>query len=381
MLTARELGRYRAHLSLPEIGLRGQMKLKKARVLCVGVGGLGSPVSLYLAAAGVGCIGLLDEDIVDESNLQRQIAHYTSDVGCKKVESAARKIRDLNHLIEVVCHDAMLPTSNALDIIRGYDVIVDASDNYATRYMVNDACVLLQKVNVHGSIFRFSGQATVFDARVGPCYRCLFPAPDEETVPVSCSDAGVLGVLPGLLGIIQANEVLKTILGIGETLIGRLLAVDLLGGNFERFEIGKRVNCPACGKDSSIRTVENVTTSSGLVCAALAAKGRELSPKDAHKRSEATPEDVIFIDVREHQECFLERINGTLNLSPRELWARISEIDRAKTYVLYCDNGSSSKAGVELMLLKGFKHVYSLKGGMEAWRAEFGSDALRQGQR
>ena len=275
-LTRDELSRYARHLILPEVGMAGQQKLKAARVLCVGAGGLGSPLALYLAAAGVGTLGLVDFDVVDSSNLQRQILHTTGDVGRKKLDSAEEKLAALNPAVHVVKHETMLSSANAMDILKDYDIVADGSDNFPTRYLVNDACVLLGKPNVYGSVFRFEGQASVFATREGPCYRCLYPEPPPPGTVPSCAEGGVLGILPGLIGIIQATEVIKLVLGKGEPLIGRLLLVDALSMRFRELKLKKNPDCPVCGAPPRLQH-SSITSSS-------AALRRRRIPKEARRQ-------------------------------------------------------------------------------------------------
>ncbi len=372
-LTADELSRYSRHLILPEVGVEGQRKLKAARVLCVGTGGLGSPLALYLAAAGVGTLGLVDFDVVDASNLQRQIIHSTADIGRKKLDSAEEKLKALNPALKVVKHDTLLSSANALDILKDYDVVADGTDNFPTRYLVNDACVLLGKPNAYGSIFRFEGQASVFGAKDGPCYRCLYPEPPPPGLVPSCAEGGVLGILPGLVGVIQATETIKLILGIGEPLIGRLLLVDALNMRFRQLKLRKNPECPVCGDHPTVTKLIDYQQFCGIESASerqSAVKNGipQVSPKDLKKRIDAG-EDVFILDVREPFEYQIANIGGVL-IPQNDVPKRIGEIDRNREIVVQCKSGGRSQRIAEYLLQSGFPRVSNLSGGILAWSDE-----------
>src|ERR1700722_9021356 len=369
-LTQDDLTRYSRHLILPEVGVEGQRKLKAARVLCVGTGGLGSPLALYLAAAGVGTLGLVDFDVVDASNLQRQIIHSTADIGRKKLDSAEEKLTALNPALNVVKHETMLSSANALDILKDYDVIADGTDNFPTRSLVNDACVLLGKPNAYGSIFRFEGQASVFAAKDGPCYRCLYPEPPPPGLVPSCAEGGVLGILPGLIGVIQATEAIKLILGIGEPLIGRLLLVDALKLRFRELKLRKNPDCPVCGTHPTVtklidyeqfcgirpETKEEQTIKNGIP---------QLSVKDLKRRMDAG-ENLFILDVREPFEYQIANIGGKL-IPQGEVPQRLAEIDRNREIIVQCKSGGRSQRIAELLKQSGYPKVANLSGGILAW--------------
>ena len=372
-LTADELSRYSRHLILPEVGVEGQRKLKAARVLCVGTGGLGSPLALYLAAAGVGTLGLVDFDVVDASNLQRQIIHSTADIGRKKLDSAEEKLKALNPALNVVKHDTLLSSANALDILKDYDVVADGTDNFPTRYLVNDACVLLGKPNADGSIFRFEGQASVFGAKDGPCYRCLYPEPPPPGLVPSCAEGGVLGILPGLIGVIQATETIKLILGIGEPLIGRLLLVDALNMRFRQLKLRKNPECPVCGDHPTVTKLIDYQQFCGIEPASerqSAVKNGipQVSPKDLKKRIDAG-EDLFILDVREPFEYQIANIGGVL-IPQNDVPKRIGEIDRNREIVVQCKSGGRSQRIAEYLKQSGFPTVSNLAGGIVAWSDE-----------
>jgi sulfur-carrier protein adenylyltransferase/sulfurtransferase len=366
-LTPDEYARYSRHLILPEVGLEGQQRLKAARVLCVGTGGLGSPLALYLAAAGVGTLGLVDFDVVDASNLQRQIIHTTPDVGRPKVQSAAEKIAAINPHIEIRQFDTKLTSANALDIFREFDIVADGTDNFATRYLVNDACVLTGKTNVYASIFRFEGQASVFAAERGPCYRCLYPEPPPPGMVPSCAEGGVLGVLPGLLGVIQATEVIKLIVGKGEPLIGRLLLVDALGMSFRELKIRKDAECPVCGLNPTVTQLIDYEEFCGLRGqeAPMKVAAPEIQPEELKRRLDSG-EDIFILDVREPHEYQISNIGGHL-IPLSDLTQRVDELDYDREIVVHCKGGTRSATAVELLRQAGFKHVSSLAGGILAW--------------
>lgn len=365
-----ELLRYSRHLILPDVGVEGQQKLKAARVLLIGAGGLGSPAALYLAAAGVGNLGLVDFDNVDVTNLQRQILHGTKDVGRPKLVSARERIRDVNPHVRLETYETALTSKNALDILSGYHIVVDGTDNFATRYLVNDACVLLGTPNVYGSIFRFEGQASVFALEGGPCYRCLFPEPPPPGLVPSCAEGGVFGVLPGLVGTIQATEALKLILGVGASLAGRLLLVDTLGMSFRTVTVRQDPACPACGT-REIRELIDYEQ----FCGARAAEAEpravggfvEMAPRELQTRL-ARGEDLQLIDVREQFEWDIVRIPGA-RLVPLATIPEVAEtLDREREVVVYCKGGSRSRAAASHLADAGFRRVANLSGGVLRWR-------------
>jgi adenylyltransferase/sulfurtransferase len=369
-LTDEELLRYGRHLVLPEVGVEGQRRLKQARVLLVGAGGLGSPVALYLAAAGVGHLGLCDFDAVDASNLQRQVLHGTRDVGRPKVESGRDRLADLNPNVHVELHPLRLDRGNALELVRAHDLVVDGTDNFATRYLVNDACVLAGRPNVYASIFRFEGQASVFATADGPCYRCLHPEPPPPGLVPSCAEGGVLGVLPGLLGLIQATEAVKLILGIGEPLVGRLLLVDALSMRFQTLRLQRDPSCPACGT----RTLRELQDYEAF-CAGPAAPApggvAELTPRELAARLSAGP-PVELVDVRERHEWAVTRLPGARLAPLSELEAHLAALPRDRDLVLYCRVGQRSATAGRLLQAAGFTRVWHLAGGLLRWTAELG---------
>jgi molybdopterin/thiamine biosynthesis adenylyltransferase/rhodanese-related sulfurtransferase len=366
-LTNEEILRYSRHLIMPEVAIEGQQRIKQARVLCVGTGGLGSPLALYLAAAGVGTLGIVDFDVVDYTNLQRQIIHTTPDVGRSKVESAAEKIHAINPFVDVRSFDTRLSSANALDIFRDFDIIADGTDNFATRYLVNDACVLSGKPNVYASIFRFEGQASVFATSDGPCYRCLFPEPPPPGLVPSCAEGGVLGVLPGLLGVIQATEVLKLILGSGESLIGRLLLVDALAMRFREVKLRKDPNCPACGANPTVRELIDYDQFCGIRgdSAAKTPSVPEIQPEELKRRLDAG-EDILVLDVREPHEYRICNLHGCL-IPLGELSSRFHELDSSREIVAHCRSGIRSAHAVEFLRNNGFARVTNLAGGITRW--------------
>ena len=366
-LTPAQFERYRRHLTLPELGVEGQRALLAGRVLLVGVGGLGCPLAQYLAAAGVGALGLVDFDVVDASNLQRQVLYGTADIGRPKVEVAAERVRAQNPDVVVETHAVQLDSSNALELLGAYDVVVDGTDNFPTRYLVNDACVLLGKPNVHGSIFRFDGQATVFDARHGPCYRCLYPEPPPPGAVPSCAEGGVLGVLPGLVALIQATEALKLLAGIGEPLYGRLLRYDALRMDFAEFRLKKDTHCPVCGVQPSITELIDYEGFCGVSAAGGEAM-QEVSAADVQAARERGDE-FLLLDVREPSEWETARIEGAQLLPLGQLEARIFELDdwRARRVVVHCHHGGRSANACGVLEAAGFRDVANLAGGIEAW--------------
>jgi molybdopterin/thiamine biosynthesis adenylyltransferase/rhodanese-related sulfurtransferase len=367
-----EIARYSRHLILPEVGMEGQQKLKAAKVLCVGTGGLGSPLAFYLAAAGIGTLGLVDFDVVDSSNLQRQIIHSTKDVGRPKIDSAAEKLTALNPLMKIVKHETMLTSQNALEIIRDYDIVADGTDNFPTRYLVNDACVLLGKPNAYGSIFRFEGQASVFATEQGPCYRCLYPEPPPPGLVPSCAEGGVLGILPGLVGIIQATEVIKFILGKGEPLIGRLLLVNALDMRFRELKLRKNPDCPVCGTHPTLTQLIDYQQFCGIVPEQKAATMQngipQMSVKELKRRLDAG-DDLFILDVREPFEYQIAQIGGHL-IPLNDLPKRMNELNTEQEIVVQCKSGGRSQRAAEFLAKNGFKKLHNLAGGILAWSSE-----------
>ncbi|SRR6266568_4783607 len=366
-LTNEEILRYSRHLIMPEVAMEGQQRLKAARVLCIGTGGLGSPLALYLAAAGVGTLGLVDFDVVDYTNLQRQIIHSTNDVGRSKVESAAEKIAAINPFVTVRRFDTMLTSANALDIFRDFDIVADGTDNFATRYLVNDACVLSGKPNVYASIFRFEGQASVFANKSGPCYRCLYPEPPPPGLVPSCAEGGVLGVLPGLLGIIQATEVIKLILGSGESLVGRLLLVDAMSMRFRELKLRKDPECPVCGLNPTLKGLIDYNQFCGVRGEETGDTGPvpEIQPEELKRKLDAG-EEVFVLDVREPHEYEICNLHGHL-IPLGELPQRLHELDPSREIVAHCKGGVRSAKAVEILRKAGFMKVSSLTGGIIGW--------------
>jgi adenylyltransferase/sulfurtransferase len=370
-LTNDEILRYSRHLIMPEVGMEGQQKLKAARVLFIGAGGLGSPLALYLGAAGVGTLGIVDFDVVDYTNLQRQIIHTTADVGRKKLDSAAEKLKAINPFLNIRKFETKLSSENALELFRDFDIIADGTDNFPTRYLVNDACVLTGKPNVYGSIFRFEGQASVFATKDGPCYRCLYSEPPPPGLVPSCAEGGVLGILPGLVGVIQATEVIKLILGKGDPLIGRLLLVDALGMKFRELKLRKNPDCPACGTHRTITKLIDYNEFCGI-------RGEEKSqekPVEAGiseiqveelKRRLDAGEDLFVLDVREPHEYQICHINGHL-IPLGDLPKRVHELDSSREIVAHCRSGVRSAKAVAFLQQAGFTKVHNLAGGILAW--------------
>jgi adenylyltransferase/sulfurtransferase len=359
-----EIRRYSRHLIIPEVGLGGQRKLKAARVLCVGAGGLGSPLSLYLAAAGVGTLGIVDFDVVDDSNLQRQILHGTRDVGRKKLESATARLQDVNPHVRIVPHETRLSAANALEILRDYDVVADGTDNFPTRYLVNDACVLLGKPNVYASIYRFEGQASVFFAEKGPCYRCLYREPPPPGLVPSCAEGGVLGILPGLLGVIQATETVKLLLGIGEPLIGRLLLVDALGLRFRELKLRKDPDCVLCGPNATQRTLIDYDQFCGFPQGEDASA--ELSVEEL-KLKRDRGDAFVLVDVREPHEVEIASLTGAINVPLRQLPEHLERLDPAAEIVVLCKVGARSARAVKLLREAGFPRARNVAGGIDRW--------------
>jgi molybdopterin/thiamine biosynthesis adenylyltransferase/rhodanese-related sulfurtransferase len=366
-LTKDEVLRYSRHLILPEVGMEGQQKLKAAKVLCIGAGGLGSPLALYLAAAGVGTLGIVDFDIVDVTNLQRQILHTTDDVGRRKLDSAADKLKALNPHLNLLTYETRLTSENALELLAQFDMVADGTDNFPTRYLVNDACVLTGKPNIYGSIFRFEGQASVFATEDGPCYRCLYPEPPPPGLVPSCAEGGVLGTLPGLVGVIQATEVIKLILGQGDPLVGRLLLVDALGMKFRELKLRKNADCPVCGTNPTIRQLIDYNEFCGI-------RGQESAagpsvPEitvEALKSKLDAGENVLVLDVREPHEYQICNIGGYL-IPLGDLPKRIGELEPGRETVVHCRSGVRSAKAVYQLQRAGFANVTNLQGGILAW--------------
>jgi molybdopterin/thiamine biosynthesis adenylyltransferase/rhodanese-related sulfurtransferase len=373
-LSKDEILRYSRHLIVPEVGMEGQLKLKAAKVLLVGTGGLGAPLGLYLAAAGIGRIGLVDFDVVDFTNLQRQVIHFTKDVGRPKIDSAAEKMQALNPNVEIVKHEVALSSENALGIIKDYDYVVDGTDNFPTRYLVNDACVLLGKPNVYGSIFRFEGQASIFAYAGGPCYRCLYPEPPPPGLVPSCAEGGVLGILPGTIGLIQATETVKLILGIGEPLVGRLLLYDALGMRFRELKLRKNPECPICGDRRTITKLIDYHQFCGVP---------QHVPQEAPKQENQVTEgeievtevkekldrvdNFVLIDVREPHEYQICNIPAAKLIPLGEVGRRLDELDPEADIVIHCKSGMRSARACGILKAAGFKHVRNMKGGILAW--------------
>lgn len=369
-LSPEEVARYSRHLMIPEIGLEGQLKLKASKVLCIGAGGLGSPLIMYLAAAGVGTLGIVDPDTVDASNLHRQLLHTHLDVGREKVVSAYEKVQLINGNVNVKTYSERLTESNAKKICGDYDIIVDGTDNFPTRYLTNDVCVLLGKPNVHASIFRFEGQASVFDATRGPCYRCLYPeAPPPGAIP-SCAEGGVLGILPGLLGLVQATEVIKLITGIGDPLIGRMFMFDALAMRARDLRLRKNPHCPACGENALLKDLTSFDYQAFCGIQPPGAEPddlEEMSAAEAHELMMQTPKDVIALDVRDDHEWAICRIEGATHIPLPRLQAGLESLDRGKTVIVYCLAGGRSKKAQRLLHEHGFDRVINMRGGIRAW--------------
>jgi len=372
-LDQQQVQRYSRHLILPEVGMEGQRKLRRARVLVIGAGGLGSPTLSYLAAAGVGTIGIVDFDTVDLTNLQRQIIYTTQDVGRSKLQAAAERIRSMNPDVEVKTHEARLSSENALEILRGYDVVVDGTDNFPTRYLVNDACVMLGIPNVYGSIFRFDGQASVFCRPDGPCYRCVYPNPPPPGLVPSCAEGGVLGVLPGIIGTIQATEAVKLILGKGESLAGRLLVLDAMKMRFRELKLRKDPDCPVCGAHPTVTQLIDYEQFCGI-------RGEEMEAKSLGDEWEIRPaalqerlrrgDQMVILDVRNPEEAQISRIDGSILIPLGELPERVAELNTADQIVVHCRMGGRSAKAVEFLRSVGFRKVKNLVGGINAWAEE-----------
>jgi sulfur-carrier protein adenylyltransferase/sulfurtransferase len=382
-LSGDEVRRYSRHLILPEVGMDGQKKLKASKVLCIGAGGLGSPAAMYLAAAGVGTIGLVDFDVVDLSNLQRQLLHGTPDVGRSKLASAKDRLGALNPNVQIVTHEVALSSSNALELFRPYDIIIDGTDNFPTRYLVNDACVLLDKPNAYGSIFRFEGQASVFATKGGPCYRCLYPEPPPPGLVPSCAEAGVLGVLPGIIGTIQATEAIKLILGTGEPLIGRFLIYDALRMRFRELKLRRDPECPVCGDHPTVRELIDYEQFCGVPSGVTSPAPGPTTPQDGDGSAMATDmtprelkaaldrgDNLVVLDVREPQEYQIARIEGAVLIPLGEIPQRYGEIDRNQLVVCQCRSGVRSAKAASFLRSVGFERVVNLTGGILRWSDE-----------
>lgn len=369
-LTREELARYARHLVLPEVGIEGQRRLERSSVLLVGAGGLGSPAALYLAAAGVGRIGIVDFDVVDESNLQRQVLHDTAWVGRPKIESAKARLAALNPHVRVETHSTALTRDNALEVLAAYDVVVDGTDNFETRYLTNDACFFLKKPDVYGSVFRFEGQASVFwPERGGPCYRCLYPQPPPPGLVPSCAEGGVLGVLPGVVGGLQATEALKVLLGVGEPLVGRLLLYDALAMRFDEVALRRDPECPLCSAKATIRELQDYPAFCGTGRGEPSGPVEEIGAAELKRRLDAG-EALEILDVREPHEWAICRIPGARLVPLGSLAGRAHELDPARTYVLQCRSGHRSATAATLLRQAGFRQVLNLRGGVLAWARE-----------
>jgi molybdopterin/thiamine biosynthesis adenylyltransferase/rhodanese-related sulfurtransferase/molybdopterin converting factor small subunit len=372
-LTNEEILRYSRHLIIPEVGIDGQRKLKAAKVLLIGAGGLGAPLGLYLSAAGVGRIGLVDFDVVDFTNLQRQVIHSTADVGRNKIDSAAEKMKGINPNIAIVKHEVALTSENALDILKDYDIVVDGTDNFPTRYLVNDACVLLGKPNVYGSIFRFEGQATVFAYEGGPCYRCLYPEPPPPGLVPSCAEGGVLGILPGTIGLIQATETVKLILGIGEPLVGRLLLYDALGMRFRELKLRKNPECPICGDRPTITKLIDYHQFCGVPSPNQAPAAQETKMNEGDidvielKEKLDRKDNFVLIDVREPHEYKICNIPGAKLIPLGEFPQHVGEFNPDDDIVIHCRSGVRSGKACNILRAAGFQHVRNVVGGILAW--------------
>jgi adenylyltransferase/sulfurtransferase len=368
-LSANEVARYSRHLIMPEVGIDGQKRLKAAKILLIGAGGLGSPLGLYLAAAGVGRIGIVDFDVVDFSNLQRQVLHGTPDVGRPKLHSARDRIQAINPEVQIDLYETKLTSANAIGIIEPYDVIIDGTDNFPTRYLVNDSCVLLDKPNVYGSIFRFDGQASVFHPPAGPCYRCLYPEPPPPGEVPSCAEGGVLGILPGLIGCIQATEAVKLILGKGSPLIGRLLQYDALQMKFQEFKIRRNPKCPLCGDAPTIRKLIDYDQFCGIrgqEAPSAAAALAEITVEELHRRL-GKGDAVFVLDVRNPEEFQICRLAGSTLIPLPELPQRFGELDPGREIVVHCKSGMRSAKAIQFLRQQGFGNLKNLKGGILAW--------------
>ncbi|HVY10697.1 MAG TPA: adenylyltransferase/sulfurtransferase MoeZ [Mycobacteriales bacterium] len=370
-LTPQEVRRYSRHLIIPDVAMDGQKRLKNSKVLCVGAGGLGSPALMYLAAAGVGTLGIIDFDVVDESNLQRQVIHGQSDVGRSKAQSAKASVAEINPLVQVNLHEERLDSSNVMEIFSGYDLIIDGTDNFATRYLVNDACVLLNKPYVWGSIYRFDGQASVFWSEHGPCYRCLYPEPPPPGMVPSCAEGGVLGVLCASIGSIQVNEAIKVLTGIGEPLVGRLMIYDALEMTYRSVKVRKDPECAICGKNPTVTELVDYEAFCGVVSdeASEATAGSTITAGELNAMKERG-DDIYLVDVREPAEFEIVRIPGSVLIPPRELPSRLSELPQDKPVVLYCKTGVRSAEALALLKNAGFADATHVQGGVTAWQTQ-----------
>jgi adenylyltransferase/sulfurtransferase len=376
-LSKEEILRYSRHLIMPEVGMEGQLKLKQASVLLVGTGGLGAPLGMYLAAAGIGRIGLVDFDVVDFTNLQRQVIHGTKDVGKKKLDSAIETMRDINPFVQLDRHEVALASDNALDIIKNYDYVVDGTDNFPTRYLVNDACVILKKPNVYGSIFRFEGQATVFAYEGGPCYRCLYPEPPPPGLVPSCAEGGVLGILPGVIGLIQATETVKLILGIGQPLVGRLMLYDALGMKFRELKLRRNKECPVCGDHPTVTKLIDYQEFCGVPHQPVGAEHNTQEAGVQNAQADIEPKEVKqkldrgdkfrLIDVREPHEYQIARIPGAELIPLGDLPKRLGELNPADEFVMHCKMGGRSAKACDLLRQNGFTKVRNMTGGITRW--------------
>ncbi|TWT92631.1 molybdopterin-synthase adenylyltransferase MoeB [Neorhodopirellula pilleata] len=364
-LSSEESLRYARHLTLPQVGIDGQARLKASSALIIGTGGLGSPVALYLAAAGVGRIGVVDFDRVEASNLQRQIIHGTSDIGRTKVASAAESIAEVNPFVEVECFDEALDSQNAMSIASRFDVIVDGTDNFATRYLVNDVCVLLKKPNCYGSIYQFEGQASVFAFDGGPCYRCLYPQPPAPGAVPNCAEGGVMGVLPGMIGTVQATEAIKILLGLGVNLSGRLLLIDALEMKFRELKVKRNPNCPVCGDHPTITAPIDYAQFCGMPPSGVVSCDRNVTPEELQRRR-SQGDSFTLLDVREPHEYAICHLGGTL-IPLAELPARLDELDRSRPVIVHCKSGGRSLKAVDILRQAGFEDVFNLQGGILAW--------------
>jgi sulfur-carrier protein adenylyltransferase/sulfurtransferase len=378
-LNSDEIRRYSRHLILPEVGLAGQKKIKSASVLCIGAGGLGSPIAMYLAAAGIGKIGIVDFDTVDFSNLQRQILHTDADVGRSKAESAKETIRGINPHCEVVIHNTRISSENALDLIRPYDIVVDGTDNFPTRYLTNDACVILKKPNVYGSIFRFEGQASVFAPHLGgPCYRCLYPEPPPPGMVPSCAEGGVLGVLPGIIGCIQATEILKLAIGKGTSLVGRLVLFNALDMKFRELKLRRDPACPVCGDHPTIKELIDYEMFCGIVPEPEHnGNPDEVTVQEMKKALDNPNLGIKVIDVREPDEYEIAHITGVPQIPLSQIESRFTELDPNAQYYIHCKSGVRSMKALQFLRGQGFKYLKNVKGGILAWSEEIDSNVPR----
>ncbi len=381
-LTHDESRRYGRHLIMPEVGVKGQLKLKQASVLCIGAGGLGSPLMMYLAAAGIGRIGIVDYDVVDHSNLQRQIIHGSADVGKPKLESAARRIKDINPNVEVISFNEPFTAESARRIVKDFDYVVDGTDNYPTRYLVNDVCVLEGKVNIYGSIFRFEGQATVFDAKNGPCYRCIYPEPPPPGLVPNCAEGGVLGVLPGIVGVMQATEVIKQILGAGDSLVGRLVQFDALEMKFREFKIRKNPDCVLCSDHPTVTELIDyeafcgAPAHDGVQTAVSSGEDLIITAEQLKARMDAG-DGFLLVDVRNPEEWEINRLPGARLVPLPEIERRLDEFNVSGEIVLYCHKGVRSMRALEKLQSVGYKNLKSLVGGVDLWAQKIDTEMLR----